>query len=61
MTKTHITSINVEDIFKDNFVDYGKEVIKNRALPDIRDGQKPVQRNSLYEFFESNATSKDNL
>ena len=58
MTKTHITSINVEDIFKDNFVDYGKEVIKNRALPDIRDGQKPVQRNSLYEFFESNATSK---
>lgn len=54
----HTHAIHVEDIFKDNFVSYGKEVIKNRALPDVRDGLKPVQRNSMYEYFRINATSK---
>ena len=34
------------------------EVVKNRAIPDVRDGLKPVQRLSLNEYFESGATSK---
>ena len=50
--------VPVENVFKSNFIDYGFEVIKNRALPDVRDGLKPVQRNSMIEYFESNATSK---
>ena len=55
MTKNQI---DITNVFKDNFIDYGFEVIKNRAIPDIRDGLKPVQRRSLYEYFKSGATSK---
>lgn len=50
--------IDLTNVFKNNFIDYGFEVIKNRAIPDIRDGLKPVQRRSLFEYFKSGATSK---
>lgn len=56
-TKT-METVAVEVVFKSNFIDYGFEVLKNRALPDVRDGLKPVQRNSLFEYVETNATSK---
>ena len=32
----------------DGYIDYSKEVIANRAIPDLRDGLKPVQRRILY-------------
>ena len=56
--KEQSNKINLSIVFADNFVDYGMEVVKNRAIPDIRDGLKPVQRLSLNEYFESGATSK---
>lgn len=51
--------INLTSTFKTNFIDYGFEVIKNRAIPDIRDGLKPVQRRTLFEYFQSGATQKN--
>lgn len=54
----NMESVQVEKVFKENFIDYGMEVIKNRALPDVRDGLKPVQRNALYEYYVTGATSK---
>lgn len=56
--KEQSNKINLSVVFADNFVDYGMEVVKNRAIPDVRDGLKPVQRLSLNEYFESGATSK---
>ena len=38
----------IEDIFGDRFGRYSKYIIQERALPDARDGLKPVQRRILY-------------
>lgn len=43
--------------FKSNFYDYGMSVIKERALPDIRDGLKPVHRAIVYEMLQSRILS----
>ena len=56
--KEQSNRIDLPTTFTNNFIDYGMEVIENRAIPDIRDGLKPVQRRSLYEYFQSGATSK---
>ncbi|MBQ7679922.1 MAG: DNA topoisomerase 4 subunit A [Butyrivibrio sp.] len=40
------------EIMQKNFIDYAMSVIVARALPDIRDGLKPVQRRVLYDMFE---------
>ncbi len=42
----------VETLFKQNFLEYASYVIKDRAIPDIRDGFKPVQRRILHSLFE---------
>jgi len=42
----------INDIIAESFLDYAKEVIENRALPDVRDGLKPVQRRILYCMHE---------
>jgi topoisomerase-4 subunit A len=39
---------NIENIFADAFGRYAKYIIQDRALPDIRDGLKPVQRRIIY-------------
>lgn len=39
---------NIQDIFGDRFARYSKYIIQDRALPDVRDGLKPVQRRILY-------------
>ena len=39
---------SINDIISESFIDYAREVIENRALPDIRDGLKPVQRRILF-------------
>ncbi len=44
----HIISAPIEDIFGDRFGRYSKYIIQERALPDARDGLKPVQRRILY-------------
>lgn len=53
----NIRTANLYETFKSNFYDYGMSVIKERALPDIRDGLKPVHRAILYEMLNSNITS----
>lgn len=48
----HIILSNLEDIMGDRFGRYSKYIIQERALPDARDGLKPVQRRILYAMFE---------
>ena len=40
------------DVMQKSFIDYAMSVIVARALPDIRDGLKPVQRRTLYDMYE---------
>ena len=44
--------INIEDEMKRSYLDYAMSVIVGRALPDIRDGLKPVHRRILYGMSE---------
>ena len=46
----------LEEIMGDRFSSYAKEIIQDRALPDVRDGLKPVQRRILYGMYESKNT-----
>ena len=45
--------INIEDQMKAAYIDYSMSVIVSRALPDCRDGLKPVHRRILYAMHES--------
>jgi DNA gyrase subunit A len=53
-----IIDINIEDSIKGSYLDYSMSVIIGRALPDARDGLKPVHRRILYAMNELNLTSK---
>ncbi|MBX7160078.1 MAG: DNA gyrase subunit A [Acidimicrobiia bacterium] len=48
----NITPIDIEEEMKNSFMEYSMSVIVSRALPDVRDGLKPVQRRILYGMFE---------
>ncbi len=43
-----ITPVNIEEELKNSYLDYAMSVIVGRALPDVRDGLKPVHRRVLY-------------
>ncbi len=45
-------SVNIEDEMKQSYMDYAMSVIVGRALPDVRDGLKPVHRRVLYAMYE---------
>lgn len=47
-----ILPVNIEDEMKQSYLDYAMSVIVGRALPDVRDGLKPVHRRSLYAMNE---------
>ena len=47
-----IVPINIEDEMKSSYIDYSMSVIVARALPDVRDGLKPVHRRVLYGMSE---------
>jgi len=47
---------NIEDEMKDSYIDYAMSVIVGRALPDVRDGLKPVHRRILYAMHELGLT-----
>ncbi len=47
-----IIKINIEDEMKTAYIDYSMSVIVSRALPDVRDGLKPVHRRVLYGMYE---------
>ncbi len=52
MAETRIIPINIEEEMKSSYIDYSMSVIVSRALPDVRDGLKPVQRRVLYGMQE---------
>ncbi|MFT5210664.1 MAG: DNA gyrase subunit A [Flavobacterium sp.] len=49
-----ITNVNIEDELKQSYLDYAMSVIVGRALPDVRDGLKPVHRRVLFAMSELN-------
>ena len=51
-----ITPINIVDEMKSSYLDYAMSVIVSRALPDVRDGLKPVHRRILWSAYESGFT-----
>ncbi|NBC17152.1 MAG: DNA gyrase subunit A [Bacteroidetes bacterium] len=51
-TNPRIIPINIEDEMKSSYIDYSMSVIVSRALPDVRDGLKPVHRRVLYGMSE---------
>jgi DNA gyrase subunit A len=62
MPNEKIIPVNIEDEMKTSYIDYSMSVIVSRALPDVRDGLKPVHRRVLYGMNElglaSNRTYK---
>jgi len=52
-----IIQINIEDEMKTSYIDYSMSVIVSRALPDVRDGLKPVHRRVLYGMLDLGVTS----
>ena len=51
-SSSRIIPINIEEEMKSSYIDYSMSVIVSRALPDVRDGLKPVQRRVLYGMQE---------
>ncbi len=52
-----ITPINIDDEMKSSYLDYAMSVIIGRALPDVRDGLKPVHRRVLFAMHETGNVS----
>ena len=52
-----IIKVNIEEEMRNAYIDYSMSVIVARALPDVRDGLKPVQRRILYGMMELGNTS----
>ena len=57
LEQDRITKINIEEEMKSSYIDYSMSVIVSRALPDVRDGFKPVHRRILYGMIELGNTS----
>ncbi|MEN8717986.1 MAG: DNA gyrase subunit A [Sulfurovum sp.] len=53
-----VIDVNIEDSVKTSYLDYSMSVIIGRALPDAKDGLKPVHRRILYAMHDLNITSK---
>ena len=51
-----IQDLSLEDVIGDRFGRYSKYIIQERALPDVRDGLKPVQRRILFAMHSSGNT-----
>ena len=49
---SEIVPVNIEDELRQSYLDYAMSVIVGRALPDVRDGLKPVHRRSLFAMHE---------
>lgn len=52
-----IVQVNIENQMKTAYIDYSMSVIVSRALPDVRDGLKPVQRRIIYAMWDNNIVS----
>ena len=53
----HITTSELVHEMKTSYIEYAMSVIVGRALPDVRDGLKPVHRRILYAMYEDGLTS----
>ena len=51
-----VETVNLEKLMRESYIDYAMSVIVARALPDVRDGLKPVQRRILYSMSELGVT-----
>ncbi len=51
-----VEKINIEDEMRSAYLDYAMSVIIGRALPDVRDGLKPVHRRALFAMNEQSNT-----
>lgn len=60
-TKEKFLELPLEDVIGDRFGRYSKYIIQDRALPDVRDGLKPVQRRILYAMHEDKNTHDQNF
>ncbi len=56
-SRDHVKEINISSEMKTSFLNYAMSVIVSRALPDVRDGLKPVQRRILFAMNELGMTS----
>ena len=54
--ETHIVPVEIVDEIKGSMLQYGMSVLVGRALPDVRDGLKPVHRRILYTMYENGLT-----
>ena len=52
MEESQIIRTEYSDLMKKSYIDYAMSVIISRAIPDVRDGLKPVQRRTLYDMHE---------
>ena len=52
MQDSQIIRTEYSDVMRKSYIDYAMSVIVARALPDVRDGLKPVQRRTLYDMYE---------
>ena len=52
-----VVGIRIEDELRTSYLDYAMSVIVSRALPDVRDGLKPVHRRILYTMHEMGLSS----
>jgi DNA gyrase subunit A len=57
-TADRIETVNLEQEMRESYLDYAMSVIVSRALPDVRDGLKPVHRRVLYAMHELNLTAR---
>jgi len=53
----NVVSVDISSEMKESFIDYAMSVITDRALPDVRDGLKPVHRRILFGMYEMGLTS----
>ena len=56
LPQSRINERNITDEMRESFLDYAMSVIVSRALPDVRDGLKPVHRRILYGLNEQGMT-----
>ncbi len=56
MEKSRVVDVDIQREMRKSFLDYSMSVIVSRALPDVRDGLKPVHRRILYTMFEKGLT-----
>ena len=51
-TEDRLILTEYSEVMQKSYIDYAMSVIIARALPDVRDGLKPVQRRTLYDMYE---------